>query len=52
MFVIYKAIMLLELLNIQPLGIRYNFCLISIEGIVVDSQIVHMVLKFYLNFLA
>ena len=44
--------MLLQLLNIQPVGIRYIFYLISIEGIVLDSRIVHMVLKFYLNFLA
>ena len=51
MFVIYKAIILLQLLNIQPLGIRHIFCLISIAGIAVESQIVHLVFKFYFNLL-
>ena len=51
MFVIYKAIMLLQLLNIQLLGIRHIFCLISITGIVVESEIVHLVFKFYFNLL-
>ena len=49
MFVIYKAIVLLQLLNIQPLGIRHIFCLISIARIAVESQIVHLAFKFYFN---
>ena len=51
MFVIYKPIMLLQLLNIQPLGIRTIFGLVSITEIVVESRIVHLVFKFYFNLL-
>ena len=50
-FVIYKAIMLLQLLNIQLLGIRHCFCLTSIAGIIVESQMFHLVFKFYFNLL-
>ena len=41
----------LQLLDIQPLGIRYIFCFIRIEGIVVESQIVHSDFQFYFNLL-
>ena len=46
MFIIYKAIILLQLLNIQPLVILHTFCLISIVGIVVELQIVQVLLQF------
>ena len=51
MFVIYKPVMLLQLLNIQALGIRTIFGLISITEIVVELRIVHLVFKFYFNLL-
>ena len=47
MFVIYQAIILLQLYNIQTSGIRHIFCLISIAGIVVESQTVHLIFKLY-----